>query len=43
MMLWTPLTSNLLADHFQDQPVVIVEVLSDSTRRADLYDRAELA
>jgi Uma2 family endonuclease len=26
-------------DHFQDRPVVIVEVLSDSTRRADLGEK----
>ena len=29
------------ADHFQDEPVVIVEVLSDSTRRADLVEKRD--
>jgi Uma2 family endonuclease len=28
-------------DHFQDHPVVIVEVLSDSTRRADLGEKRD--
>ncbi len=28
-------------DHFQDQPVLIVEVLSDSTRRADLTEKKD--
>jgi Uma2 family endonuclease len=29
------------SDHFQDEPVVIVEVLSDSTRRADLVEKRD--
>jgi len=29
------------ADHFQDQPVVIVEVLSESTRRTDLGEKRD--
>jgi Uma2 family endonuclease len=29
------------ADHFQDHPVLIVEVLSDSTRRADLTEKRD--
>lgn len=29
------------SDHFQNQPVVIVEVLSDSTRRADLREKRD--
>ncbi len=29
------------ADLFQDQPVVVVEVLSDSTRRVDEYEKRE--
>lgn len=29
------------ADHFQSQPVVILEVLSDSTRRADLVEKRD--
>lgn len=33
--------SNPPTDHFQDQPVVIVEVLSDSTRRADLWEKRD--
>lgn len=33
--------SNSPADHFQNQPVVIVEVLSDSTRRADLGEKRD--
>jgi len=28
-------------DHFQDQPVVIIEVLSESTRRADLGEKRD--
>jgi Uma2 family endonuclease len=32
---------NPTADHFQDQPVVIIEVLSDSTRRADLGEKRD--
>jgi Uma2 family endonuclease len=28
-------------DHFQDQPVVIIVVLSDSTRRADLGEKRD--
>lgn len=28
-------------EHFQDRPVVIVEVLSDSTRRADLGEKRD--
>jgi Uma2 family endonuclease len=32
---------NNAADHFQDQPVVILEVLSDSTRRADLGEKRD--
>ena len=32
---------NPASDHFQDQPVVIVEVLSDSTRRADLVEKRD--
>ena len=28
-------------DHFQNQPVVIIEVLSDSTRRADLGEKRD--
>jgi Uma2 family endonuclease len=28
-------------DHFQDQPVLIVEVLSDSTRRVDLAEKRD--
>ena len=33
--------SNPLTDHFQDQPVVIIEVLNDSTRRADLGEKRD--
>ncbi len=33
--------SNSDTDHFQNQPVVIVEVLSDSTRRADLGEKRD--
>ena len=29
---------NPASDHFQDRPVVVIEVLSDSTRRTDLYE-----
>ena len=32
---------NPAADHFQDQPVVIIEVLSDSTRRTDLGEKRD--
>ena len=28
-------------DHFQDQPVVVIEVLSESTRRADLGEKRD--
>jgi Uma2 family endonuclease len=28
-------------DHFQDQPVVIIEVLSDSTRCTDLGEKRD--
>ena len=33
--------SNPASDHFQNQPVVIIEVLSDSTRRADLIEKRD--
>ena len=33
--------SNPQMDHFQNQPVVIIEVLSDSTRRADLGEKRD--
>ena len=33
--------SNPPTDHFQDQPVVVIEVLSDSTRRADLGEKRD--
>jgi Uma2 family endonuclease len=33
--------ANPPTDHFQDQPVVIIEVLSDSTRRADLGEKRD--
>lgn len=33
--------SRSATDHFQDRPVVIVEVLSDSTRRADLGEKRD--
>ena len=33
--------SNPSTDHFQDQPVVVIEVLSDSTRRADLGEKRD--
>ena len=29
------------ADHFQNQPMLIIEVLSDSTRRADLGEKRD--
>jgi Uma2 family endonuclease len=32
---------NPATDHFQDQPVVIIEVLSDSTRRVDLGEKRD--
>jgi Uma2 family endonuclease len=32
---------NPSTDHFQDQPVVIIEVLSDSTRRTDLGEKRD--
>lgn len=32
---------NADTDHFQDHPVLIVEVLSDSTRRADLTEKRD--
>lgn len=32
---------NPASDHFQDQPVVIMEVLSDSTRRTDLGEKRD--
>jgi len=33
--------SNSASDHFQDRPVVIVEVLRDSTRRTDLEEKRD--
>jgi Uma2 family endonuclease len=33
--------SNPPTAHFQDQPVVVIEVLSDSTRRADLGEKRD--
>lgn len=33
--------SNPDSDHFQNQPVIVVEVLSDSTRRADLGEKRD--
>jgi Uma2 family endonuclease len=33
--------SNPATDHFQEQPVVIIEVLSDSTRRTDLGEKRD--
>lgn len=33
--------SNPGSDHFQNQPVVIIEVLSDSTRRTDLGEKRD--
>jgi Uma2 family endonuclease len=32
---------NPSTDHFQDRPVVIIEILSDSTRRADLGEKRD--
>ena len=32
---------NPASDHFQDLPVVVIEVLSDSTRRADLGEKRD--
>jgi len=32
---------NPSGDHFQDQPVVVIEVLSDSTRRTDLGEKRD--
>lgn len=32
---------NPVADHFQDRPVVIIEVLSDTTRRTDLGEKLD--
>jgi Uma2 family endonuclease len=32
---------NSASDHFQDRPVVVIEVLSDSTRRADLVEKRD--
>ena len=32
---------NPRTDHFQDQPVVVIEVLSDSTRRTDLGEKRD--
>lgn len=34
-------TPNPDTDHFQDRPIVIVEVLSDSTRRNDLLEKRD--
>jgi Uma2 family endonuclease len=33
--------SNPDSEHFQDRPVIIIEVLSDSTRRADLREKRD--
>ncbi len=33
--------SNPVTDHFQDQPVVVIEVLSESTRRTDLGEKRD--
>jgi Uma2 family endonuclease len=33
--------ANAPSDHFQDQPVVVIEVLSESTRRADLGEKRD--
>jgi Uma2 family endonuclease len=33
--------TNPASDHFQNQPVVIIEILSDSTRRADLGEKRD--
>jgi Uma2 family endonuclease len=32
---------NPLSDHFQNQPVVVIEILSESTRRADLGEKRD--
>jgi Uma2 family endonuclease len=32
---------NAGSDHYQDQPVVVIEVLSESTRRADLGEKRD--
>lgn len=32
---------NPATDHFQDQPVVVIEILSESTRRADLGEKRD--
>jgi Uma2 family endonuclease len=32
---------NAATDHFQDQPVVVIEVLSESTRRTDLGEKRD--
>ncbi len=32
---------NPVTDHFQDQPVVVIEVLSESTRRTDLGEKRD--
>ena len=32
---------NPATDHFQDQPVVVIEVLSESTRRSDLEEKRD--
>lgn len=32
---------NPMTDHFQDRPVVVIEVLSESTRRADLGEKRD--
>jgi len=32
---------NPTTDHFQDQPVVVIEVLSESTRRSDLEEKRD--
>ena len=33
--------TNPASDHFQSQPVIIIEILSDSTRRADLGEKRD--
>ena len=33
--------TNPATDHFQNQPVVVIEILSDSTRRADLGEKRD--
>lgn len=38
MVVYQP---NPYSDHFQNQPVVIIEVLSDSTRRTDLGEKRD--